>query len=117
MVNTATSIKSRAIKILGFVEFKLTRTQFESLIGILQYFMATCEIDLLEDRATAFRAYKLYDSKVKTKIFGTTPRLKMKLNISECDTLRLALETVGQRGIYEENLINLILSNIDQQTV
>lgn len=109
--------KARAVSILAKVEFKLTRTQFESLIGILQYFMAHCPIDMLEDRATAFRVVKFYDSKIRSKIFATTPRLKMKLNISECEALRMALETVTERGIYEENLISHILSNIDQQTV
>jgi len=117
MTELATSTKARAMRILNPVELKLSRQQFESLVGILQYFMGNCSIDLLEDRATAFRVVKFYESKMRSKIFGTTPKLKMKLNISECEALRAALETSPQGGFYEENLTRYLLSEIDKQTV
>jgi len=112
--------KQRAIDLMKKVTLKLTRQQLEVLEMILKLYLTIYPTDNLHARAVALRAFKIYESKVRRKLFTTNRAFTITLDLSEAsaiDEITSVMIRAGKFAIYETTVITEIHGSINQQTI
>lgn len=111
--------KQKAIDLMKKISIELSRAQLEALEKVIQTFLIHTPAKGLESKATAFRVFRVYEAKIRKKMYSTKQKFKIVLDISEAQAINEMIRQLCCIAFdpYSETTLNRVSALIDQQTV
>jgi len=103
---------------LAKVEIHLTKDRIVALSRIMSSYLTNLDMRGIDDRAIYLLIYSIYESKIRKKLLSIKPGMKLSLDMAQAWAMFAMLQEMNlTQWPYEESIKQLIIYEIDQQTL
>jgi len=100
------------------VEIHLTKDRVVAMSRIMSSYLTTMDMRSIDGKAIYFLIYGIYETKIRKKILLMKPGMKLTLDMAQAWAMFAMLQEMNlTQWPYEESIKQLIIYEIDQQTL
>lgn len=100
------------------VDIHLTKDRVMAMSRIMSSYLTTMDMRGIDGKAIYFLIYGIYESKIRKKILLMKPGMKLTLDMAQAWAMFAMLQEMNlTQWPYEESIKQLIIYEIDQQTL